>query len=374
MRHYFISLALLASPALARPTEQDLRSLRAPAGFKINIFAEADGARSLSAAGDGTVFVGTGGSSGKIKRVYAIRDTNNDGVADKTWIIADALNSPNGVAFYKGDLYVAEISRIIKYPNILSQLDKPPSPQVVYDKLPLERHHGWKYIAFGPDGKLYIPVGSPCNVCNTDEKPETRGKYMRLFRMNPDGTEFEEYAAGIRNTVGFAWHPRTKELWFSDNGRDMLGNDVPPDEINIAPKPGMHFGYPFVHGDDVKDPDFYAKMPKGLKITKPVVNLPAHIAPLGLEFYAGNQFPKEYQDRLFIAEHGSWNRDPIQGYRVTMVYLQKGKYQYESFVEGWLRPDHSSWGRPVDIATAKDGSLLISDDEGGIIYRVSYGK
>lgn len=374
-RVFFSILTLLAAsfPARAEVTDKDLAKIKLPPGFKIEVFAAAEGARSLSVADDGSVFIGSGGASGKVNRVYHAKDRNGDGKADVTDVFAEGLQSPNGVAFFKGDLYVAEIERIRKYPRALAVHKKKPDPVVIYDKFPKDRHHGWKYIAFGPDDKLYAPVGAPCNICDTDEKPATRGRYMRLFRMNPDGSQFEEYAAGIRNTVGFDWHPKTKELWFTDNGRDMMGNDVPPDELNRAPQKGMHFGYPFVHGKAIQDPEFGRKKPQGLKVTPPEVELGAHVAALGMTFYTGKQFPKDYADRIFIAEHGSWNRDPVQGYRVTMVYAGKdGKYRYEPFAEGWLEADQKRWGRPVDVKVARDGALLVSDDLAGVVYRISY--
>lgn len=368
-----ILIMLTASlPSRAEVSTADLKKIKLPSGFKIEIYASAEGARSMTLADDGSLFVGTR-ESGKDGRVYHIKDRNRDGKADDTVVFAEGLSTPNGVAFFKGDLYVAEIARILKYPRVLAVHKKKPDPVVVFDKFPSDRHHGWKYIAFGPDGKLYAPVGAPCNICDTDEKAATRGKYLRLFRMNPDGSGFEEYASGIRNTVGFDWHPTTKELWFTDNGRDMMGNDTPPDELNHAPKKGMHFGYPFVHGKDVMDPEFGAKKPKALRMTPPVVNLDAHVASLGMAFYDGKQFPKEYTNRIFIAEHGSWNRNPVQGYRITMVYKGKdGAYRYEPFAEGWLEPDQKRWGRPVDVKVAPDGALLVSDDHGGKIYRISY--
>lgn len=364
------SLLLSSSLFAAPPSETvPLQDIQLPSGFKIDVFADVPGARSMALAEDGTVFVGTRTRSGT---VYAVRDSNKDGKADKVWEIANGLNMPNGVAYKDGHLYVAEVERILKFPNILSNLDKPGKPQVVYDQFPRDMHHGWKYIAFGPDGKLYVPVGAPCNICDADADAAKKGKYMRLFRMNADGTGFEEFARGIRNTVGFTWHPTTKELWFTDNGRDMMGNDVPPDELNRAPKPGLNFGYPFVHGRNLEDPEFYKKRPKNFSFVKPEVELEAHVAALGLKFYTGKQFPKDYQNRIFIAEHGSWNRDPAQGYRVMMVSKDKKGYRYEPFASGWLRKDQSRWGRPVDILVTPDGSMLVSDDEGGRIFRIRY--
>ncbi len=368
MKRFLLCGLLLSTALFAKTSPHPLQEIQLPPGFKIDLVADIPGARSMAMAEDGTLFVGT---RGKKDKVYAVR-FNKEGRADKAWVIAEGLNMPNGVAYRDGALYVAEVERILKFPKILSRLDKPGKPEVVFDKFPSDSHHGWKYIAFGPDGKLYVPVGAPCNICDTDNEAGKKGKYMRLFRMNPDGSGFEEFASGIRNTVGFAWHPTTKELWFTDNGRDMMGNDVPPDELNRAPKAGLNFGYPFVHGNAVQDPEFYAKRPKGFSFVKPEVELGAHVAALGIKFYTGKQFPAEYKDRIFIAEHGSWNRDPVQGYRVMMVYKDKKGYHYEPFATGWLRKDQSRWGRPVDVLVTPDGSLLVSDDEGDAIYRIRY--
>ena len=275
---------------------------------------------------------------------------------------------PNGVAFKNGDLYVAEVSRILKFKDIEGHLSNPGAPEVVYDQYPIETHHGWKYISFGPDGKLYVPVGAPCNICEP-KKPI----YATITRMDPDGSNMEIYASGIRNTVGFTWHPQTKELWFTDNGRDMMGDDVPPCELNSAPKAGMNFGYPYCHGGNIKDPEFGDKRPCS-DFTPPVQNLNAHVAPLGLKFYTGDMFPEAYRNQIFIAEHGSWNRTLKSGHLVSLVKIENGKsVGYETFAEGWLDHDtQEAWGRPVDIFVMPDGSMLVSDDKGGMVYRIAY--
>ncbi|MBS1680187.1 MAG: sorbosone dehydrogenase family protein [Bacteroidetes bacterium] len=342
-----------------------LESIKLPMGFSISVYAEVDNARSLAISPSGVVYVGNRSED----KVYAVKDTDGDGKADKKWVIASGLNMPNGVAFRNGDLYVAEVSRILKFPNIESKLDNPGKPEVVYDKYPTEAHHGWKYIAFGPDGKLYVPVGAPCNICEP-EKPI----YASITRMNADGSGLEIIAHGVRNTVGFAWHPTTKQMWFTDNGRDMLGDDIPPCELNMLSKTGQHFGYPYCHGGTIKDPEFGSKRPCS-DFVVPKVNLGAHVAPLGIKFYTGKMFPAEYKNQIILAEHGSWNRSKKSGYQLVMVKddQSKGTTSQKVFASGWL--DDASqkvWGRPVDVLVLPDGSMLVSDDKANVIYRVTY--
>jgi glucose/arabinose dehydrogenase len=310
----------------------------------------------------GTVFVG----SRTAGRIYAVTDNDKDQKADEVKVIASGLRQPNGVAFYKGDLYVAEISRILRYENIEENLDEPGEPVAVNESFPTDGHHGWKYIAFGPDGKLYVPVGAPCNVCDSSKEI-----YATITRMNPDGTGLEIFAEGIRNTVGFDWHPETGELWFTDNGRDWMGDNRPPDELNKAPQSGMHFGFPYCHGDDISDTVFGAGHSCD-EYTKPETELGPHVAALGMLFYTGDMFPAKYKGQIFIAEHGSWNRSVPIGYRIMLVTLKNGKAEeYKVFAEGWLQ-DGQSWGRPVDVLEMPDGALLVSDDKSGTIYRISY--
>jgi len=342
----------------------ELNKIKLPAGFTISIYAEVPDARSMCWGAKGTLFVGNRDRD----KVYAVVDNNHDGRADKVYVIASGLNMPCGVAFRNGSLYVAEVSRILRYDNIETRLANPPTAFVVYDKLPTEKHHGWKFIAFGPDGKLYIPIGAPCNMCLPDSM------HACIARMNPDGTGFEVFARGIRNSVGFTWHPQSKELWFTDNGRDNLGDNIPSCELNTAPHAGMHFGYPFCHEGDILDPE-YGKGKNCNDYIPPAQKMGPHVAPLGLRFYTGSQFPAGYKDRLLIAQHGSWNRTVPIGYRVMMVTVNKNKVvKYEPFAEGWLQDNKKIIGRPVDIEIADDGSLLISDDKQGVIYRVSYRK
>jgi glucose/arabinose dehydrogenase len=281
--------------------------------------------------------------------------------------VASGLDTPNGVAFHQGALYVAEISRILRFPGIEKSLANPPRPEVVYDALPAERHHGWKFIAFGPDGMLYVPVGAPCNVCDREDP-----RFASITRMKPDGSGFEVFARGIRNTVGFDWHPKTGELWFTDNGRDMMGDDVPPDELDVAPRPGLHFGYPYCHGS-IPDPEF-GRGRSCAKYAPPALELGAHVAALGMRFYRGTAFPPEYRGSVFIAEHGSWNRSRKVGYRVAWVRFENGKaVSHRPFAEGWLQ-GQQEWGRPVDLLELTDGSLLVSDDEAGAVYRIVHRK
>lgn len=352
-------------PAITdRSKKLPLDSIKLPPGFTIEIFAEVNDARSLAISPSGTIFVGNKNGN----KVYAVKDTDGDFKADKKWVIDSGLNQPNGVAFKDGHLYVAEISRIVKYENIESNLDSPPDPIVVSDAYPSETHHGWKYIAFGPDGKLYVPVGAPCNICESEDEI-----FASITRINPDGSGREIYAKGIRNTVGFTWHPITNELWFTDNGRDMMGDDIPPCELNLAPRAGMHFGYPYCHGGTIKDPEFGDKHACS-EFIAPVQPLGPHVAPLGIKFYTGKMFPEAYTNQAFIAEHGSWNRSKKIGYRISLVKIKDNKMSegYETFASGWLNEEDKAWGRPVDVLILSDGSMLVSDDFAGVIYRIAY--
>jgi glucose/arabinose dehydrogenase len=275
---------------------------------------------------------------------------------------------PSGLAWRDGSLYVAAVSRVLRFDGIDGRLENPPKPVVVADGFPKDRHHGWKFIAFGPDGLLYVPVGAPCNICNKEKENPI---YATITRLKPDGSGREIFARGIRNTVGFDWHPQTRELWLTENGRDMMGNDRPPDELLHAPRQGLHFGYPFCHGKSTKDPELGGRPCS--QFTPPAIELGPHVAAIGMRFYTGSMFPSEYHNRIFIAEHGSWNRDDPIGYRVTMVTLDGDKaVSYEPFAEGWLRRNGNAWGRPADVLVMPDGALLVSDDEAGAIYRITH--
>lgn len=354
------SCMLLPAAWASSATDAVLENVRLPMGFKIEVYADnLPEARSMALGSQGTLFVGT--RSGK---VYAVSGRPGSGQKPTTRVLAQRLNMPNGVAFRDGALYVAEVNRILRYDGIESALSSPPEPKVVRDDLPKDRHHGWKYIAFGPDGKLYVPIGAPCNVCSEP-------KYALIARMNPDGSDYEVFARGIRNSVGFTWHPQTRELWFTDNGRDWLGDDQPPCELNRAPRPGLDFGFPYCHGKDIKDPEF-GKLGDCARSTPPAQALGAHVAPLGLKFYTGTAFPESYRGRIFIAEHGSWNRKQKNGYRITTVKLDGSKaVSYEPFATGFNR-GNEVYGRPVDLLLLDDGSMLLSDDQAGAVYRISY--
>jgi glucose/arabinose dehydrogenase len=354
-----------SAPALTEASKDlPLYKIRMPAGFKIDVYAEVDNARSMAMSPSGTLFVGNRNGD----KVYAVKDTDGDFKADKKWVITSGKNMPNGVAFKDGDLYVAEVSRILKFSNIEARLNNPPQPVVINDNYPDKTHHGWKYIAFGPDGKLYVPVGAPCNICESDEI------FATITRINADGSGKEIFARGVRNTVGFTWHPETNEMWFTDNGRDMMGDDLPPCELNYAPRMGMNFGYPYCHGGTIKDPEFGNKKPCSAFVA-PAQNLGPHTAPLGLKFYTGNMFPAQYKNQLFIAEHGSWNRSKKIGYRISLVQVENNTKatSYETFADGWMdNATQKVWGRPVDVLVLNDGSMLVSDDHANVIYRISY--
>ena len=350
-----------------------LEKIVLPEGFEIKIYADdVENARSMAISPSGTIFVGNRNKD----NVFALKDTDGDNVIDKKYLITNKLkNMPNGVAFHDGDLYVAEVNKIWKFENIeenLSYADKfdeyLEEPILISDDFPSDRHHGWKYISFGPDGKLYVPVGAPCNICESRDEI-----YASITRMNPDGSNREIYVKGVRNTVGFTWHPETKQLWFTDNGRDMLGDNIPPCELNKVTEKDQHFGYPYCHGGDIGDPEFGGEYSCS-DFVMPVQNLGPHVAPLGLKFYTGKMFPDEYKGDIFIAEHGSWNRSKKIGYRISRVKIENNKsVGYETFIYGWLDDDEQeAWGRPVDILILEDGSMLISDDKANAIYRVTY--
>jgi glucose/arabinose dehydrogenase len=346
-------------------TKMLLSTIKLPPGFTIDLFAsDVPDARSMTLSPDGVLFVGTR----KVGAVYAVLDPDQDHKADQVITIAQGLNMPNGVALWDRDLYVAEVNRILRYEQIESHLEKPPVAQLVYNQFPSERSHGWKFIRFGPDGRLYIPVGAPCNVCNPNNPV-----FASITRINRDGGGFEIFASGVRNSVGFDWHPQTGDLWFTDNGRDFLGDDRPPDELNYAPMQGLHFGFPYCHGGTIADPQFGTEQSCD-QFTPPAMALGPHVAALGMRFYTGGSFPAEYRNQIFIAEHGSWNRTDKIGYRITLVRLQGNRpVSYEPFATGWLLGD-MAWGRPVDVEIMPDGSMLVSDDKNGAIYRIAYNQ
>lgn len=346
-----ISVLSLAAPPIER--------IQAPTGFTVSLYAEAEGARSLALGSDGTVYVGT-----RDEKVFALLpDNNGDGKSDRVVTLADDLDTPNGVAFKDGDLYIAEVSRILRIKKV--DPTKKAKPEPWGPRFPTETHHGWKFIAFGPDGWLYVPVGAPCNSCLKDQNT-----YAAIHRVSPDGKKREIVARGVRNTVGFDWHPDTKELWFTDNGRDWLGDDIPPCELNRVKKAGEHFGFPFCHGRSVSDPEF-GKERKCADFAPPIHEFPAHSAPLGMRFLRRQRAPF-LRDTVLVAEHGSWNRSTPIGYQVTAVTVSKdGGKGAKPFLTGFRRGS-SAWGRPVDILELPDGSILVSDDKAGAVYRVTY--
>ena len=356
-----IALPVLFHIGQTTATELPLEKLQLPQGFSIEVVARVPNARQMAIDDNRVLYVG----SAKLGKVHALKlDANYR--AGTLHVIAKDLPMPVGVAFREGSLYVSAVGRILRFDAIAKHLDNPPEPVVVKGDLPTEKHHGWKFIAFSPDGWLYVPVGAPCNVCEGD--PD---RYANILRMKSDGSQTQTFAQGVRNTVGFDWHPITRALWFTDNGRDMLGDDVPPDELNHAPRVGMHFGYPYCHGGTIPDPEFGGKR-SCAEFTAPTQTLGAHVAALGMRFYTGKQFPEIYRHQVFIAEHGSWNRSKKSGYRVSLVTLQGERaVSYAPFITGWLQGE-TAWGRPADVLILADGSMLISDDLAGAIYRVTY--
>ncbi|HCX22047.1 MAG: sorbosone dehydrogenase [Flammeovirgaceae bacterium] len=359
--------ASIETEGLQDMTGIELDQLTLPDGFKIDLYARVKNARSMALSPSGTVYVGNrrGGNE-----VYAIKDTDGDFKADVRYVLDTGMRMPNGVAFHDGDLYVAEVSKLWRYENIEEDFEKV-SKTLIYDDYPTDAHHGWKFIDFGPDGKLYVPVGAPCNICESKDSI-----YASITRMNPDGTGREVFAHGVRNTVGFTWHPETGDMYFTDNGRDALGDTIPPCELNRATEAGQHFGYPYCHGGYIADPEFGDKYPCE-DFVQPAQKLGPHVAPLGIKFYNGNMFPEEFNMLAFIAEHGSWNRSQEAGHtghKITTVKIEDGQgVAYEDFITGFLNKETNiAWGRPVAILFLEDGSMLISDDLKGAIYRVTY--
>ncbi|KXU88602.1 sorbosone dehydrogenase [Paraburkholderia monticola] len=354
--------AALAAQALTASAALPIEKIKLPPGFHIEVLSDdVSSARAMTLSPKNILYVGSMDG-----HVYALELSN--GRVTGRHVIATGLQMPVGVAWRDGALYVSAVSKIVRFDAIDSHLNDPPKPVVITDKMPTETHHGWKFIAFGPDGKLYVPQGAPCNICDKD--PD---RFALIGRMDPDGSHYEVVARGIRNSVGLAWHPVTRELWFTDNGRDLLGDDIPSDKLNRAPRLGMNFGFPYCHGGDTPDPE-YGKDHPCSAFTPPVVQLGAHVASLGMRFYDGPMFPANYRNNIFIAEHGSWNRSKKVGYRVVRVITDPdGSHaRQQVFAEGWLQPGESVWGRPADVLPLPDGSLLISDDTAGAIYRVTY--
>jgi glucose/arabinose dehydrogenase len=361
------TLAPLAGKlTITKAADVPLDKIKVPAGFKVEVWADSiPGSRAITEGDDGKYYVGTRG----LGRIYELTD---DGKQRTSRIVIDKLNQPT--ATYKdGSLFVVAVDKVLRFDGIAKNPTVAPVDLTEKFNLPPLQHHAWKYVSFGPDGKLYVPFGAPCNICELPT-PE----YAQIRRYKPDGSGMEVLATGVRNTQGFDWHPVTKQLWFTNHGRDWMGDDKPSDELNVVSKQGENFGYPFCHQGDIPDPQ-YGKYASCDQFTPPALKLGAHVAPLGLHFYTGTQFPAEYKNSLFIARHGSWNRSTKQGYDVMRVTLDaKGKVtKYEPFLTGFLfdeKGDPPMWGRPVDLLVMPDGAMLVSDDYNGIIYRVSYKK
>jgi glucose/arabinose dehydrogenase len=341
----------------------ELGEITLPSGFRIAVYAgDVPGARQMAVGPAGVVFVGSRAEG----KVYAVVDRDGDDRADQVHVVASGLNSPSGVAFRDGALYVGAVNRVLRFRDVARDLARPPRPEVVSDAYPSDAHHGWKFLAFGPDGKLYVPVGAPCNIC-TPPGP----LHATITRLDLAGGRPEVVARGVRNSVGFDFDPATGDLWFTDNGRDWLGDDQPPDELNHLTKVGEHFGFPFCHGNGIRDPEHNAGRSCG-EFTAPARELGPHVAAIGMRFYTGRMFPEKYRGGIFIAEHGSWNRSTPIGYRVSFVKIENGRAtSYESFASGWLKGNTAS-GRPADVLVMPDGALLVSDDKAGRIYRISY--
>jgi glucose/arabinose dehydrogenase len=345
-------------------SEIPIDKLRLPKGFTAEIWASGiPNARTMVRGDKGKIYVGTFAMG----RVYEVTDT---GERRTSRVVAEKLTRPNGVAFRNGSLYVMAINQVYRYDGIEDKPNVQPVELTGKFDLPPEQHHNWKYIAFGPDDKLYVQVGSPCNICEPSER------HGQIRRYNPDGSGMAVIARGIRNTVGFDWHPRTKELWFNDQGRDWMGDDGPEDELNRVSKPGQNFGFPYCHAKGIPDPDVKKQDPcKG--VTLPVALLGPHASALGMRFYTGKMFPKEYVDTIFIARRGSWNRTKLSGFDVVNVKLSAdGKSaKVTPFLTGFMdRKENKFWGRPTYVLQMPDGALLVSDEQNGAIYRISYAR
>jgi glucose/arabinose dehydrogenase len=335
-----------------------------PRGFKVEIWASGmPGARMMARGTQGTVWAGSRG----IGRVYEIKDV---GGRRTSRILVDKLTQPNGIAFKDGSLYVMAIDKLLRFDGIESNPDVEPKDITAAFNLPPKQHHNWKFLQFGPDGKLYVPFGAPCNIC--DPPPE----YAQIRRYNPDGSGMEVVARGVRNSVGFDFHPRTGQLWFTDNGRDWLSDDGPEEELNRVTRVGEFFGFPYCHANGIPDPD--VSKPNACRgVTLPVVKLGAHAAALGMRFYTGSMVPADYRDTAIVARRGSWNRQKLNGYDVVRVTPSADgrSARVDPFITGFMDPaTNKFWGRPVDVLQLADGSMLVADEQNGAIYRVSYSR
>jgi len=370
IKYIFIISSIYIFSALLNATS-NLERLNAPPGFEINIFADRiESPRQITETDSGFIIVG----SKMGDKIIGLFDSDDDGFAEKRIVIADNLKNPTGVSFFKGDLYFAEIYTIWIIKNIDDWLSSNsnvlPSKSIYMNDLPSETWHGFKYIDFGPDGNLYIPVGVPCNICIEPQMKDSRFAAIHKYQNG----KLVTVADGVRNSVGFDWHPITKKMYFSDNGRDWLGDDSPSCELNVINKEGSFFGYPYKHATNVIDPEFGYLIPDvDRDFVDPIAELGPHVAPLGITFYDNIKFPSKYQNSIFIALHGSWNRTKKSGYKVVFIKLdENGNYvSQEDFITGWLS-NESAWGRPVSPFVMSNGSLLISDDKFNVIYKVTY--
>ncbi|GAA0795000.1 PQQ-dependent sugar dehydrogenase [Marinobacterium sediminicola] len=356
-------LLLLILPPLTGFSEAlPLERLQLPPGYRIEVVAEVPDARQMTLSPSGTLYVGTRRDG----RVFALQDLDGDQRYERRYTLLSRRRLPNGVAWSEGDLYIAELTGLIRLNDIDSRLADPPAPEMVLDNLPDITHHGWKYLKQGPDGAFYFTLGAPCNAClHTDPR------FASIMRFDPETGESAPWIRGVRNSVGFAWHPEDGSLWFTDNGRDHLGDDQPDDELNRAEQGGLHFGFPFVHGNGLPDP-LFGDGSRAINSEPPVALLGAHVAALGISFYTATQFPDTPNTTLFMAQHGSWNRSSKVGYRVMRIATAGDKVlSVEAFITGW-RQGERAWGRPVDVLIEPDGDLLISDDKADVIYRVWY--
>lgn len=362
----FISLLSIAFTSNLASSDEFINKIKMKEGFRIEYYYKGlPKVRAMKYLGNGILVAGS-----REDKVYMVIDTNRDFRGDIHRVLVDGMDWPVGVDVYRGNLYFSSIDKILVVSNVLlyTNFQLKPKPKVIFDKYPDDRWHGWKFIRFGPDGKLYVPVGAPCNVCLRKERI-----YSTITRINPDGSGFEIFAEGVRNTVGFDWDPKTKYMWFSENGRDWMGDDLPPDEINVAKEKGQHYGFPFIHGKGVPDPEFSTKTNLSrFSFVKPVWELPAHVAPLGVKFYTGTNFPDYYKDGLIIAEHGSWNRSKKIGYRVSFLKLNDAREPVEYTIIADFLEGEKFYGRPVDVEILEDGSILVSDDHYGTIFRIYY--
>lgn len=355
----FIAMVTMAMATAVNAERQSIM-ITVAKGFGLSLYASDLGDAKQMAMGDnGTLFVG----SYKAGAIHALVDSNADGRVDKRYIVAKDLHHPEALAFHDGDLYVAEGSRIIRYADIENRMRRPNRGKEVYNRLPGKTNKSRRAMRFGPDGRLYVAIGAPCNVC------EAPAPFGSIIAIDVNSGSSQQVATGLRNVTGFDWAPDDNKLWFADIGRDWMGDRFPPDEINRVDTVGSHYGFPYIHATDVEEPAY--EKPKGLKVIAPVFELPAHVAPMGLQFYRGQQFPAKYHEQMFVAENGSWNRSSKIGYQVTMLTLAGDKIVERQTVVSFLDGEFPV-ARPYGLLSAPDGTIYISDDFKGNVYRLFY--